>query len=197
MTSNPIRAGRQKSVLRSQRGVAQMVEFSVGITIVILGGLLPFLAACGFVCSLMIGNSIAARSIAFASKSTTYDQALFACVDEAGKLAPLGRLTGIEPCGGYNGSGVDLFVDVRERASSAVAIFGPNKPISGVVDRQKKRYQYRLVLNYSAGPLFPTSNLKINYLSSPVILHFTASKIAEHPEGLSVCEAASALHAPW
>ena len=93
----------------------------------------------------LIGLATGAATVAFishecassASKQPTYDLSLSACLKQSQLLesSDLAKFAKLVPVSGFNGSGVDLYVDASSFVANATKRYGPNIPVPAPIDQ--------------------------------------------------------------
>ncbi len=167
-----------------------MVEFALCMFAV-------FLSIFGLINLVLISASIAGAyfittySAIQAATQTNYDSALASATANCNQLMKSGFATWVkmQPVGGFAGSGMNLYVEERDTTDSTSRTVGPNTPVPAPIDTTKKVYEFTADCTYEVGPFvnmsaFPGLN-QIPFLGRAARLHCSASRAAEHPEGLT------------
>lgn len=125
-----------------------------------------------------------------ASYSQTFESALVAVSKEANYINSSGfaRLVKMKPVNGYNGTGIDLYVQATGLASGS-QMYGPNTPVAGKVDTATNIYEYVSSATYEVSPFIDLSAIplldSVPGLGKPAILNMRAFRACEFPMGLS------------
>lgn len=128
--------------------------------------------------------SKAAASVTFGDAQLSSEQAAYN-IESGG----IGKFCHLVPVGGFNGSGLDLYVTETDISSNVSIHNGPNTPnVTNPVDTSAYLYTYDAVVTYECGPL-----MRLHYIpwigdipgvGKPATISYTASEHVEHPEGL-------------
>lgn len=125
-----------------------------------------------------------------ASYSQTFESALAAVSKDANYINTSGfaRLVKMRPVNGYNGTGIDLFVQSTGLASGS-QLYGPNTPVPGKVDTAANIYEYVSSATYEVSPFIDLSAIPplraVPGLGKPALLNMRAFRACEFPLGLS------------
>jgi hypothetical protein len=163
-----------------------------------------------FVCPLinLFGVSLAAAGVLImdiqcassAASAPTFTQALLAVTTQSNQLQSYGisHFMNLQPVGGYENCGIDLYVHASNYRNGPNADFGPNKAPSGPADPETYVYEYSTKASYLVTPWVNLSNVpivgNIAGLGKPVQLTFNASRAIEDIEGLTA-GSGTAVHA--
>lgn len=127
-----------------------------------------------------------------AADSTTFGQGLLAAEDRAYEIESggFGDFSKMNPIGGFNGSGVDIYVIETNIATNVSTRNGPNTPfVTNPVNTDTYLYSYESVATFEIGPFMEMGGVpfigNIPGIGVPAQLTYTASENVEHPEGLS------------
>ena len=127
-----------------------------------------------------------------AGSASTYGQALTNVEQKSNEIASsgLGQFAKLQPVGGSNSSGIDLFVVVTPISSSSPTTVGPNTPYTGTVDTNTNVYEYEVRATYDVGPFMNLSNLPfvgdVPGIGSPARLTMVGNRHVEFTGGLSI-----------
>lgn len=128
-----------------------------------------------------------------AAASATFPQALVASQDAANNLITggFGKFANLTPIGGYNGSGVDIYITETNIATNVSTKNGPNTSlVSNPVDTNQYLYSYDAVVTCDVGPFMNMNGVpfigSVPGIGVPARLTYTASENVEHPEDLTV-----------
>jgi hypothetical protein len=168
-----------------------MSEFAPALFVFLMLTFFPFLNLFGYLCGIATAALIANQCANAAAVSQTYDDAMSNSSGTALALSSsvLGKFANLQAVGGYQGSGVDVFVAVTNIGSNTTNVFGPNQPISGIVDTTNNIYEYEAQVNYNVGPFISMAAIPIvsdiPMLGKPAQFTFAVQKAAEYPNGLT------------
>ncbi len=143
--------------------------------------------ATGASVALLIAHQAATR----AASHQRYDSALKEMSNEASNLLNSGfaAFAHVTPVGGYAGSGADLYVLATNYRSGGTKTFGPNQPVSEVIDPSTNLYECNVRVKYQVGPVISMANAPfisdIPALGKPATLTFEENRTAEYPTGLN------------
>ncbi|MDZ4833587.1 MAG: hypothetical protein SGJ27_07380 [Candidatus Melainabacteria bacterium] len=126
-----------------------------------------------------------------AGSSTTFGQGLIAA-DEAAysiETGGFGKFAKLVPIGGFNGSGVDLYITETNINTNVSTRNGPNTPfVTNPVDPDVYLYSYDAVATFEIGPFMELGGIpwigSVPGVGLPARLTYTASEQVEHPEGI-------------
>lgn len=181
----------KKPTKQARNDSGNMAEFPVALFILVLVGVLPLLnmlfvgvsAACVYLCAMQTSSQ--------ASTQKTYTEALTATESEMASFnsSAFANFARLAPVGGYNNSGVDLYVQKTSvDVGNATELIGPNTPITGPIDKNLYIYEYAAKVNYDVTPFIKMDGLPfladIPGLGQNFRLTMTAHKAAEYPQGL-------------
>jgi hypothetical protein len=177
---------------RRERGSALISEFAAGLALLAICLVPMAVVGTKLLIILIVGQLMAAQTAGVASTSTAHDLALSQSSSLVNRLSRTGlaRLTHLSPVSGFQGSGVDLSVQIEDKTTGQSVICNPNVALKTKPDCKKYEYNYRLVLRLQAEPLLPHSAFAasgLSCLTDPQIYNFTAVKRVEQPGGLCVC----------
>ncbi|MBX3075878.1 hypothetical protein KF913_18355 [Candidatus Obscuribacterales bacterium] len=134
---------------------------------------------------------IAKQCATKAGDSATFGDALISSEAAAYDLwgGGFGAFANLVPVGGFNNSGVDLFVVDTNISTNVSQRFGPNTPfISGAVNPDEHLYAYEAVATYEVGPFMNLNSVpfigQVPGVGRPARLSYRAARNIEHPEGL-------------
>jgi hypothetical protein len=134
---------------------------------------------------------IAKQSATKAGDSATFGDALISSEAAAYDLwgGGFGAFANLVPVGGFNNSGVDLYVVDTDIATNVSQRVGPNTPfIIGPTNPDQHLYAYEAVATYEVGPFMNLHSVpfigEVPGVGRPARLSFRAARNVEHPEGL-------------
>lgn len=136
--------------------------------------------------------SLAARQGASAAASSAdYGTALAAMEREvkAVKSSGFGAFLNLQPIGGSNGTGADLWIEKTDLTSNGVQYCGPNTPAPAPIDTTNNIYEYACLAKFQVGPWCNLSAVpfigSVPGLGPPASIRYVATCAVEYPEGLS------------
>ena len=173
---------------RKPTGSAQIIEFGSALYLLTLALLIPIVGMSGLLISLLVGQLATSSSAEQAVCCASYDQALKQVAQELNRSTQcgLGSVAHLRLLCGYHNSGVDLYIDGKDKVGQTTISYGPNTPLKKPADPAKTVYSYRVVSHLQAGPLIPIAGLNLAYVTSPVNLQFTSSIPVERPGSLNI-----------
>jgi len=180
-----------KGNLRPSAGAALTAEFAPALFVFFLIVLFPLINLIGMATGASVVYLVAGQTAISAGNSASYPSALDQVQSTANMLATsgFGQFARLQPVGGFNGCGVDLYTTQTSIASSNVATSGPNMPLSVDPDTTNNLYSYDTVATFDVGPFVDMSAMPfiggIPGVGKPARLTFTASRNIEHPDALS------------
>lgn len=177
---------------RHRNGVgASMAEFGPALFVFFLFILFPLINLIALGTGAATVYLVAKQAASKAGSSATFGQALVASEARAYEIESggFGKFAKLYPVGGFNGSGVDLFITETNIATNVSTQSGPNTPfVTNPVNTDNNLYSYDAVATYNVGPFMEMGGIpfigSIPGIGSAVQLTYTASENVEHPEGL-------------
>jgi len=179
-------AGRKAGASVAEFGPVLVIL--VLITIVPLTNLIFFLA--GYVCVSALCQSCATD----AANSATFGEALVNVRKRALSTAGSGpgKFFKLQPVGGYEGCGIDLYIATTNLANPNVGqFFGPNSglPSSTAANGATTMYEYNIRSQFGIGPCMDLSALPLAgtlpMVGKPVTVELSTSRAAEHIDCLT------------
>lgn len=145
----------------------------------------------------LLGMAIGAATVCLIARQTSiraatqqrFDSALLAIEEEASLMSRTGlaRFARLRPLGGYNGCGVDLYIDATNYVNGDRKQYGPNLPAPPPIDTSSWLYQCVSQVSYEVGPTINLSVLPwigtVPGLGRPHIVTVRISRTAEYPQG--------------
>ncbi|MBZ0189796.1 MAG: hypothetical protein K8F91_26360, partial [Candidatus Obscuribacterales bacterium] len=134
---------------------------------------------------------VAMQTAADAGNSTSYPSALSLVESTANKLSTsgFGQFGKLQPAGGFNGCGVDLFATQENSNDGTTTTSGANSPLSLNPDVSNNIYSFDTVATFDVGPFVNMSAMPfigdIPGVGKPARLTLSASRIIEHPESIA------------
>lgn len=126
-----------------------------------------------------------------AASQRDFDKVLTAVNEVAStfKQSGLASFSKMVPVAGYKSSGVDLFIEASNfRTVGTTEKFAANTPVPPPIDQNNWVYECTAQSKFQVGPAISMSGIPfladIPGLGKPVVLTTTASRAAEHPDGL-------------
>lgn len=173
-------------------GSAQISEFSVALTVFLLVLLFPLVNLISLSTAYATGFLAAKYAASRAGDSLNYMEAITAAAAASKEIASsgLGKFASLKPVGGYDNSGMNLYLTDTNIASNINITHGPNTPAVSALDADAYLYAYDTVLTYDVGPFLNLSAIPlisdVPALGKPVRMHFSANKAVEHLDGIVV-----------
>lgn len=148
----------------------------------------------------LLGVAVGLASIALttmqcatrAAAQPTYRDALTACAQEATQCRGTGfmRLLNVQPTGGYQNCGIDLFIRATNYVSNNNVVYGPNSALPPPVKSNEFVYEYTAHSMYQVHPWINMSGVpfvnQVPGLGQPVPLSFDVHRAPENLAGLIV-----------
>ena len=173
-------------------GSAQISEFSVALTVFLLVLLFPLVNLISLSAAYATGFLAAKYAASRAGDSLNYMEAIAAAAAASKEIASsgLGKFASLKPVGGYDNSGMDLYLTDTNIASNVNITHGPNTPAVSALDPETYLYSYDAVMTYDVGPFLNLSAVPlladVPALGKPVRMRFSANKAVEHLDGIVV-----------
>ncbi|MBX9941053.1 MAG: hypothetical protein K2Y32_17455 [Candidatus Obscuribacterales bacterium] len=187
LSTKSFRAGKARNRIGAS---AQMAEFAPALMVFILAVLFPMINllsfSTGYASVAMLGQNCAVQ----AASAATYAQALTEMRNAATNMtnSGIGRFAKLQPVGGSNGTGVDLFITETDLNSKAVTKYGPNTGVTGTPDNTNKIYEFSVRTNFNIGPFLNLGSLPfvggIPLVGQPVLITTLSHRAVEHQEAL-------------
>ncbi len=186
--------GRKTGRKIGRKTGASMAEFGpvlvilILITIVPLTNLLFFMA--GYACVSALCQSCATD----AANSATFSEALVNVRKRVLSVtgAGLGKFVKLQPVGGYEGCGIDLYIATTNLANPNIGqFFGPNSglPAGSAANGATTMYEYNVRSKFAIGPCMDLSALplagSLPMVGKPVTVELSTSRAAEHIDCLT------------
>jgi hypothetical protein len=134
---------------------------------------------------------IAKQAATKAASSTTFGKAMMAAEAASYDIESggLGVFSKLAPIGGFNGSGLDLYITETNIATNVSTRNGPNTPfVTNPIDPSTYLYSYDAEVTFNIGPFTDMHDVPwiggVPGLGVPARLTYTASENVEHPEGI-------------
>ncbi len=134
---------------------------------------------------------IAKQAATKAASSTTFGKAMMAAESASYEIESggLGVFSKLYPIGGFNGSGLDIYITETNINTNVSTRNGPNTPfVSNPIDPSTYLYSYDAVVTFNIGPFTDMHQVPwigdVPGLGVPAQLTYTASENVEHPEGI-------------
>jgi len=177
---------------RNRRGAAQLFEFGSALYLFFFAFGIPIIALLNMIFTLSVAQFVTNEAADIAATASAFDIALsksserFLALSQSG----IGKLAHLRSIDGYDDSGLDLFIEIKDLRSQKVDRFGPNVALKQELQLDKKTYSYRVISKFAIGPVFSTASnalLPIPYMTVPVATTFSAVRVVERPDTLSIC----------
>jgi len=174
---------------RNQSG--NMSELPIALFMLLILLAFPFINLIGLATGASVAYLIAHQAATRAASHQRYDRALKEMGNEANNLLNTGfaAFAHLKPVGGFADSGADLYILATNYRSGGIKTFGPNQPVSEVIDPSTFLYECNVRVKYEVGPVISMAGApfinEIPALGRPATLTFEDSRAAEYPVGLS------------
>lgn len=172
-------------------GSALTAEFGPALIIFFLVILFPMINLIGLAMGAGTLYIMAVECATKAGNATNFQDALASAQTSANSYAAsgFGQFAKLTPVGGYNGSGMDLYVTDTNINTNVSTTNGPNTPfVSSAIDPSTYLYSYDAKVNYNVGPFMNMGAVPwiggVPGIGVPAQLSFTVSRNVEHPETL-------------
>lgn len=176
---------------RNQSGATGIAEFvlTLGVLVLVVFFLLDLI-------SLVSGCAVlhlASRQASF--KAATADNlpvalAEMQSITSSMAQSGLGKFARLQPIGGFNNSGTDLFINVTSVSTGATTQIGPNTGIPRPVDSDVNVYECAARVTFDVGPLVSFGGVPIIKdipgCGKPATVSVNTNIALEHPERLAV-----------
>lgn len=166
-------------------------EFAPALIIFLLVLLFPLINLIGLGMGYAVVYLTAKQCASSAGSSQTFNDALSSSETTARTIAAngFGQFAKVQPVGGFNGSGMDLYTVNTDLNTLVSNVQGPNTPYVGIVDADRNTYEYQTVVTYDVGPFLNLSSLPfvggVPGVGSPARLSATAQSHVENLIGLN------------
>lgn len=166
-------------------------EFAPALIIFLLVLLFPLINLIGLGMGYAVVYLTAKQCASSAGSSQTFSDALSSSETTARTIAAngFGQFAKVQPVGGFNGSGMDLYTVNTDLNTLVSNVQGPNTPYVGIVDADRNTYEYQTVVTYDVGPFLNLSALPfvggVPGVGSPARLSATAQSHVENLIGLN------------
>ncbi|MDR3616457.1 MAG: hypothetical protein P4L53_23050 [Candidatus Obscuribacterales bacterium] len=183
------RKGAKKNKLGVRSSSGNMAEFPLVIYVSIILFTVPIIDLLGVATGMSAVCLVAHESASRAADQRRYADSLSGAQQSATAFLGSGiaKFARMKPIGGYQNSGINLFIDASSIAGS-MQTFGPNTPLTVPVDTSANVYQCRIDASYEIGPTIPMSFVPVLAdvpgLGKPLTVSFNANRTAEYPNGL-------------
>jgi len=181
----------RRHCLRRRSGSASLAEFGPALFVFFLFILFPLIDLLGIATGFATVNFIAGQAASSASVSSDYDAALSSALSKTQALAGggFGAFAKLVPNGGYNNSGLNLWVNRTNVQNGQADVCGPNKYCPTPVDSASYVYEYSAHVRFNVGPFINLSGMPwigtIPGLGRPVSVLYVSQKNAEFPDGIT------------
>lgn len=182
---------RQRSLIRSNSGIATLAEFAMTLFVFFLITLFPLINLMGVATGSMTVMLLARQTASRAAISANYDDACDNVEREAMMFvnSGFGKFAKMKPQGGSNGCGTDVYVNRTEILTGQTKTCGPNKRCPGPIECDKYIYEYSTHSKYSIGPFISLAAVPclsdVPGVGKPVLIQMHYSMAVENPQGLS------------
>lgn len=177
---------------RKRRNIgAAMAEFAPALFVFFFIILFPLINLTAIGTGAATVYLIARQCAAKAGDSTTFGEALISSEAAAYDLwgGGFGAFANLVPIGGFNNSGVDIFIVDTNINTNVSRRYGPNTPfVTRTRNPDEHLYAYEAVATYDVGPFMNLHSVPwigdVPGVGRPARLSFRAARNIEHPEGL-------------
>lgn len=173
-------------------GSAHSSEFVAALYAFFLMALIPMINLIGLVTGVGTLQLLARESAVRAGNAASFDEALNEMDYTARQITAsgFGAFAKLRPVGGYNDSGVDLYVADTNINTQTTIIHGPNTPAVSALNQSNYIYTYKVVARFDVGPFLNLSSVpvigQVPGLGAPVRMTMHADRSIEHLAGLNV-----------
>jgi hypothetical protein len=167
-----------------------LAEWPVAVMVFLLFFIFPLIDLVAIGSAFAVISLIDYQSVVRASSQQTFNTALSSSVQEIQALntSAFARFAHLKPVGGYQNSGMDLYIDATNYWNNQSQIYGPNQPLAASVDRTNEIFEYRGRVIYDVTPFINLSSApfiqNVPGLGKPFRLEFQTRRAVEHPEGM-------------
>jgi hypothetical protein len=178
--------------VRNQAGKALTAEFAVALTVFLLVTLFPLINLIGFAMGAGTQYLMTVQCAGGAGASTTWTDALSAMDREAVIFANsgFGKFANLQPVGGHNGTGTDLYLIETSLAANNVLAYGPNTGGPTPLNSNNNVYEYQVRSTFDVGPFVNMSQMpwigNVPGVGRPARLSFVAHRNCEFTDGLAM-----------
>ncbi|HEY9715716.1 MAG TPA: hypothetical protein V6C72_19735 [Chroococcales cyanobacterium] len=181
----------KSSTLKRRQNGHTIAELSLVLMIVFFFFVLPAIDLIGVATGVATGLFLTYQVAARAANQSDFSSTLQAMVQEATNDQNTGfaHFAKLVPTGGYQASGVDLYVVATNYRSGAVDTIGPNvEPSFSQVDTSDYLYEIEVKSNYDIGPLVSMSSFpflrKVPGIGIPFHISYSTTRNVEHAQSL-------------
>lgn len=178
----------QKSRLKLGASIAEFGPALFVFFFIVLFPLINLIAMATGACTVYLATKLCATK---AAEQTSFGDALIAAEEAAYNMEQggFGKFAKLYPIGGYNNSGMDLYVIETNINTNVSYRHGPNTPfVARPIQTDENLYSYEAVCTYDIGPFMNLHSVpfigNVPGVGVPATLSYTASMNVEHPEGL-------------
>jgi hypothetical protein len=193
--------------LRRRNCVGSIAEFPLVVFILLLIITFPLIDLISLGISAATLALLTQQAASRAAAQQNYSDALSSMQQEAlGFLAQgFARLNKMQPTGGYQNCGLELYTVATDFHTNRVSVYGPNTSLPSPPQILEYVYEFDCKAKYAVGPFISLAGIpgfdKIPGLGCPAVLTFNCCRSLEHPEGLftniiTVGAIAPGAHAP-
>lgn len=190
-TKTVIQINRRIPVPKRNCGGHQIQEFAIGLFVLLFVVMFPLLDIIALGIATASGHLLVNQAASRAASQNRYPEALIAIKEESLTCLQNGfaRFCKMQPIDGYQGCGIDLYIQSTDIHTNTNKTIGPNSPLPAPPDALSNVYEYTAAGKFQVSPLIPLNSLpllgQVPGLGKPVILSFNSTKALEHLEGLS------------
>jgi hypothetical protein len=190
VASSPLQNNRS-SKLPSRSKHGSLAEFGPVLFVFLFFALFPMIDLMAVASGAATIALTARQAASAAASSADYATAINGMFREASGVSNsgLGKLVNLQPVGGYNNCGVDLWVVRTNIFNKQVMYCGPNSACPGPIDESSFVYEYQTFCQFKVGPLCNLGSVpfigSVPGLGQPANITYLASAAVEHPNGIS------------
>lgn len=172
-----------------------MIELPLLLATLLVLFVFPLIDLCCLACGAACGYLMSQQAAKVAAVQESYPDALAQMSSTAQNFygSGISRAWNMVPVGGYQGCGADLFVNATNYRGGSSVIYGPDKPMPGVVDPTSYIYEYSVHTQVRIAPMINLHGVPVlgavPGLGQPALLGFSVSRMVEHP--FQMCALAS------
>lgn len=184
------RRSREQSYTRKPNGHS-IPEFALALFIVLFLVTFPLIDLVGIGMAAASEVLLVNQATSRAAAQQRFPEALEAVKDEAisGLQTGMARFSKMVPIDGYQGCGIDLYIQATDIHTQSISLIGPNAPLPAPPDPLVNVYEYTGTAKFQVSPMVPLTSIpfigQVPGLGQPVILTFNSSKALEHVAGLA------------
>lgn len=182
---------RRKIWLERRRGMG-LAEFVPALFIFLFIIALPLINllsfGMGYANVALLGTQCAVE----AANAGSYPDALAKVQAKANAVTAsgMGQFARLQPVGGLNGCGVDVYITETDVNTKAIQEYGPNVKMAAAYDPNNKIYEYTVRTTFNVGPFISLGLVPwiggIPLIGVPATVKATSHRAVEHSEAISL-----------